>query len=213
MSKDATIYQLRIHLQDIRPTIWRRILVPGSTRLSDLHEILQRAMPWLGYHMYQFIDGAKHSGTLYSIPYDDDNDFDREVNDARKVSVRDIAPTKGNKFLYEYDFGDDWFHEIRVEKILSPQPGVRYPVCLEGARATPPEDCGGPWGYEELLGKISDPKHKEYKELKQWAESLIGHAFDSERFDLDAINHSLSKLRLPRRRGVAKNQSASMQFA
>src|SRR3990167_10189611 len=95
--------------------------------------------------------------------YDDDgDDFDREVDDARKVRLSDIAPTKASKLLYEYDFGDDWFHEIRVEKILNPEPGVRYPVCLDGGRAAPPDDCGGPWGYEELLEKLSDPKHKEY---------------------------------------------------
>ena len=130
MSNEVNIYQLRVHLQEIRPMIWRRILVPGSTRLSDLHEIIQRTMPWLGHHMYQFIDGPKRSGTLYSIPYDDGDAFAREGDDARKVRLSDIAPTKGSKLLYEYDFGDDWFHEIRVEKILNPEPGVRYPVCL-----------------------------------------------------------------------------------
>ena len=92
---------------------------------------------------------------------------------------------------YCYDFGDSWEHEIVVEGIVPAEPNVRYPRCLDGRRASPPEDCGGAWGYAELLRVLSDPRHEEHAERREW----LGHGFDPERFDLAATNRALTRAR------------------
>jgi hypothetical protein len=188
-----TVHQLKISIREIRPLIWRRILVPSNISLAELHKVFQLAMPWLNYHMYQFIVGSQQDGDFYGIQFADDSDFDREVKNDKKFSLADIAPTRGCKFFYEYDFGDDWFHDVRVEKVLPADPDATYPICVAGERCAPPEDCGGPWGYADLLKTLANPKGSEYKEMKVWAESLLGHRFDPEYFDLDRINRSFQK--------------------
>jgi hypothetical protein len=106
-----------------------------------------------------------------------------------------IAPHKGKAFLYEYDFGDSWEHDIRVEKIQAPDPSwTAFAECIGGARACPPEDCGGVPGYEDLLETLKHPKRKEYKEFMEW----LGGSFDPETFDLDKVNRYLRKLKWPR---------------
>ncbi len=176
----GSIYQLRVALDGIRPPIWRRILVPGDTKLSVLSEILLAAMGWHGYHLHQFIV----DGVYYGEPNPDDF-FD--VEDERKATLQQIAPDVGSKFKYEYDFGDSWEHTIKVEAILEAEEGMTYPVCIKGKRACPPEDVGGPWGYAELLETISDPDSEEAEEMLDW----VGDDFDPEEFDLDVINSRL----------------------
>jgi hypothetical protein len=100
------------------------------------------------------------------------------------VRLQDVAPAAKTKFIYEYDFGDGWEHQVVVEKVLPAEPGLRYPVLLAGKRACPPEDCGGPWGYEELLAILANPKHKEHKAMRAW----LGGPFDAEAFDLAEAN-------------------------
>ena len=138
-------------------------------------------MGWENYHLHQFIVGNAYFG-------EPDPDFDAE--DDRKVKLIQIVRTEKQKFTYEYDFGDDWRHEILVEKIHQPEPRVRYPVCLKGKRACPPEDCGGVWGYDDLLEIIKDPDNEEYEEMMDW----LGGEFDPEAFDLDSINQRLRSL-------------------
>ena len=186
---NKTVHQLKISLRDIRPSIWRRVLVPSQIRLSDLHAVIIATMPWLDYHLHQFII----AGANYGAPSPDDADFGLETLDERTVTLAELAAAPKNKFLYEYDFGDDWFHEIRVEKILPFDPMVKYPLCIAGKRCVPPEDCGGPYGYNDLLQTLSNPKNAEYKEMKRWAESLLGHKFDPEYFDIKRINKRLHK--------------------
>jgi len=181
-SKSA-VYQLKVTLLNTAPPIWRRFQVEGDTTLDRLHEILQIVMGWENYHLYQFtVDGVE-----YSEP---DASLGLPVKSSRTARLSQIAPRPGVRFLYIYDFGDNWEHEILVEKIALADVGVRYPVCLAGERACPPEDCGGVWGYAELLDIIRDPSHERYEEMVEW----LGGSFDPEAFDLDAVNRELSEI-------------------
>ena len=114
------------------------------------------------------------------------------MEDEEKISISKIAKTgRKVRFIYEYDFGDSWQHEILLEKILEPEPNVAYPRCIEGARACPPEDVGGIWGYGDFLVAISDPNHEDHDEMLEW----IGGEFDPEKFSVDEVNRELKGLR------------------
>ena len=155
-SSDAVnIYQIKVTLKHSKPPIWRRTQVPGDVNLGRLHRILQVVMGWEDYHLHQFIVGDDY----YGEPHPDYEVWGPEMRDEGRASLAQIAPGEKAKFLYEYDFGDGWEHELLVEKILPPEPGVDYPRCLKGKRACPPEDVGGVWGYANFLEAISDPGH------------------------------------------------------
>ena len=178
------IYRLKITLRDSKPPIWRRVLVPGKFNLYKLHRVIQAAMGWEDGHLHQFIIDDEY----YSIPLEEDFE---PVLDERRYALSRIAPEEKMKFVYEYDFGDCWEHAIVVEKILPPESGVKYPRCIVGKRACPPEDVGGVWGYEAFLEAIRDPKHEDHERLLEW----IGGEFDSEAFDLEAINRELRRVK------------------
>ncbi len=180
----SKIYQIKVTLKHSKPPIWRRLLVAEDTRLSDLHSIIQQAMPWWNCHLHQFDVG----GVYFSTPHPDDW---AEMVDERKTKLSDVAGFEGAKFTYEYDFGDGWEHIILVEKILPPDPAQTLPVCIKGKRACPPEDVGGIWGYDSFLEAIENPDHPEHEMFVEW----IGGEFDPEAFDLDAINQRLRKLK------------------
>ena len=181
---EPTIYQLKVTLKRLRPPIWRRIQVSGDTNLGQLHQILQIVMGWENYHLHQFTIGA----TDYGQPHSED---DFELKDETNVECKQLLRREKFKFFYIYDFGDNWEHEILVEKILAPDPQVQYPVCLKGKRACPPEDCGGAWGYAQLLEKLEQPETPEYEEMEDW----LGQPIDPESFDLNEVNQQLSYLR------------------
>jgi len=162
--------------------------VPDLT-LGELHDVLQVVMGWEDSHLHQFIIRGAYYGP--QDPDDMDWDMETETEDEEDILISKIA-NMGRKvrFTYEYDFGDSWEHEIVVEKTLEPEPKVKYPRCVEGARACPPEDCGGTWGYADFLKAIADPKHPEHRDMKEW----IGGKFDPEKFDLNAVNRELRTL-------------------
>jgi len=178
----SDVYQIKVTLKGSKPPIWRRFQVTGDTRLSTLHRILQGIMGWENYHLYQFTIGD----TYFGAP-----DFELDIENDRKVRLSQVVPGEKAKFTYEYDFGDSWEHQILIEKILPPEPGVRYPICLTGKRACPPEDCGGIWGYADFLEAIQDPKHPEHDEMLEW----VGEDFDPEAFDLDEVNRVLKRIK------------------
>lgn len=183
-TKTEAIYQLKVTLRGSKPPIWRRLQVPATTTLADLHPILQVAMGWHNAHLHQFIvDGAYYSAVNLDDPF-------METHDAGKAILRQIAPREGSKFVYEYDFGDSWEHVILVEKIVPPEPDVHYPRCLTGKRAGPPEDCGGIWGYSDLLEILAQPDHPEREEWLDW----LGEEFDPAAFDVDQVNQTLQRL-------------------
>jgi hypothetical protein len=183
---DAPIYQIKVTLEDSKPPIWRRLMVRSDVTLAELHDIIQAAFGWWDYHLHQFIVGE----TYFGVPDPDYEDY-LEMNDEQDVTMRQVAPREGSKFRYEYDFGDSWLHQVLVEKILPPEPGQDYPVCIKGRRARPPEDVGGMWGYYHFLEAIQDPDHEEHDEYLEW----VGGAFDPEAFDLEEVNQALAALR------------------
>jgi hypothetical protein len=178
------VYQLKITLRGSKPPIWRRVAVPGNFSLGKLHRVIQLAMGWEDCHLHQFII----DGEYYGIPSPDDWE---PVIDERRHALGRIAPYEKSKFVYEYDFGDGWEHIILVEKIFPAEKGVKYPVCLKGKRACPPEDVGGVWGYEDFLEAIRDPGHEEHDTYMEW----IDGEFDSEEFNLDVINLDLQRVK------------------
>lgn len=183
-ASDVPVYQIKITLNDIKPPIWRRVLVPGNITLAKLHQIIQETMPWQDYHLHQFIV----DDVYYGVPHPDDW---HEVKSERRVKLNEIAPHEKARFIYEYDFGDDWLHTVLVEKILPSDPVQKLPVCIKGKRACPPEDVGGSWGYQLFLEALNDPKHDEHEMYKEW----VGGEYDPEAFNLDEINARLSSVR------------------
>jgi hypothetical protein len=182
------IYQIKVTLKHSRPPIWRRIQVPGDTRLDKLHGILQTVMGWWDAHLHQFIVGRD---TYYGQPHPAYEESGADMLDETKVRLDQIATLEKFSFVYEYDFGDSWEHILLVEKILPPEPDVRYPRCLKGKRACPPEDVGGVWGYEAFLAALNDPEHPDHESMLDW----FGDEFDPEAFDLKAINAGLANVR------------------
>ncbi|MDP7024473.1 MAG: plasmid pRiA4b ORF-3 family protein [Kiritimatiellia bacterium] len=180
------VYQLRIDIADIRPPIWRRILVMNTTTLAELHTIIQNAMDWDNAHLHSFeIHGLSYG------PMEDEDPFDLSGPDSiTDIPLHAVIGREGSTFTYTYDFGDSWKHKIKLEKILPVDKTAIYPRCIKGKRACPPEDCGGPWAYEGLLEALSDPTHPSHRDLTEWLEE----DFDPEAFDLTAINTRLARL-------------------
>ena len=178
----ASIHQLKVTLKRFRPPIWRWIQVPSNVTLAKLHDIVQASMGWYDCHLHEFhADGISYGDRSQLEEFDD-------VLNERTARLNQIAPPKGSKLSYQYDFGDDWQHDILVEAVLPPESGVRYPICLTGRRACPPEDCGGPWGYLDLLTILADPTHPDYPEHIEW----VGEDFDPEEFDIEEANARLA---------------------
>jgi hypothetical protein len=178
-----TVLQMRITLEEIRPVIWRRLLVPGGVRLPRLHQIFQAAMGWTDFHLHQF----RVNGLVYGTQIDD---FPEEELDEAALTV--IEAVRGvRRFFYDYDFGDDWHHEVVVEEISTTALGLKHAACLDGQRACPPEDVGGPPGYEEFLTVLADPRHEDHDHLVQWS----GGRFDPDAFSLAEVNIALQRVR------------------
>jgi Plasmid pRiA4b ORF-3-like protein len=183
--KTDGVFQIKITLRGIDPPIWRRIQTKDCT-LEKLHALIQVAMGWEFEHPYRFeIGGVEFA--------DVETNEEEEVRDVRATKLSDITPASHRRprFYYEYDFGDEWVHQLIVEERLSPQVGVAHPRCIAGARACPPEDCGGPWGYADLLDALQDSSHPYHNERLEW----VGGEFDSEAFDLEMVNKQLAEIR------------------
>jgi len=173
-------YQLMITLRGIRPPIWRRVQVPGAIRLAALHEAIQTVFGWTNSHLHQFVV----AGRTYGQP----DDFDEAVEDESRVTLAEALGTRIKRFLYVYDFGDDWEHDAVVENIVAGNSGSEGPLCLGGKRHRPPEDCGGPPGYQNFLEAVRDPGHEEHEAMLEG----VGGSFDAEAFDIAAVNRALA---------------------
>jgi hypothetical protein len=170
------VFQFKIVLLEVSPSVWRRIQVHDGS-LSDLHEHIQAAFGWEDDHMHQFeIDGERYGMAL------DDCVFDLETKDESRVSLSQLLPKtrKRVRWIYEYDFGDGWRHEILFEGYPPADTKMKYPVCVEGENACPPEDIGGPWGYAEYLEAIADAAHERHAELMEWLGPFDPTAFDAK---------------------------------
>lgn len=183
------IIQLKVTLQDTEPRIWRRVLVDRGTVFFDFHHILQIAFGWKNSHLFEFrYNNCKISEK--SEDFDEDEFGDSTFIDSIFVALGAFLIKENQKFIYEYDFGDSWQHEIIVEKFLPADPKQKYPVCIGGEMSCPPEDCGGTHGFEQLLKIIADKKHPEYKDMMTW----VGKKYDPKYFDKDAVNKKFKSL-------------------
>ncbi|MET8039724.1 plasmid pRiA4b ORF-3 family protein [Micromonospora sp. NPDC005215] len=179
----APIYQLKVGLRGAKPPIWRRLELPADTSLADLHNIIQVAFGWDDSHLH-----------VFETAYGDFGVADRELGYRAEapVTLEQVAPGVGDRFRYTYDFGDNWEHEIVVEKVLPRQP-ITYPRCTGGRRAAPPDDCGGVWGYAELVEVLNDPAHPEHGDRLEWLGLASAADFQPARFDATEITRALTE--------------------
>ena len=186
------IYQFKILIQGSKPPIWRRIQVPASYSFYDFHVAIQDSMGWLDCHLHHFY--MKHPKTLgkkyIAIP-DDTGWSDLDISASWDTQISSYFSLKNPQAEYVYDFGDNWEHLVTLEKILPSEKDQIYPRCIKGKRACPPEDCGGIWGYVDLLEILSDPNHEEHKSRSEW----LGRDFDADEFDPKAVEFEDPKKR------------------
>jgi hypothetical protein len=164
------LLKIRVELSGILPPIWREILVPATYSFWDLHVGIQDAMGWLDYHLHEFRikDRGPGNPTIIGIPPEELWEDQPEVLPGWEIPVTGYLFQPGDQAEYEYDFGDGWLHLVALVSVEPREKGKRYPQCIAGARACPPEDCGGVHGYHELLEALLDPAHPEHEALSQW---------------------------------------------
>ena len=188
MVNSKTIYQFRVTLLEIEPPIWRRIQVPADYSFWDLHVAIQDSMGWLDYHLHEFKLRKPRGRKVVEIGIPD-TETDRDVLPGWEVPISTYFTGLGVRAAYDYDFGDDWHHEVLLEGILLKDSSVKYPICVAGKRACPPEDCGGTPGYEELLGVLATTHTEEYKDMAAWLKNHVKNYFPyrPEHFDPNAV--------------------------
>ena len=184
-----TAYQLKVSLLYSEPLIWRRVQVPGTMTLSRLHDVIQLCMGWTDSHLHQFMIGSNFYG-----PVDLNDDWSEiKILDETRFKLGDLEGDMRLRFIYEYDFGDGWQHEIEIEKVIAPDgKSPKHPVLLAGERACPPEDIGGVPGYENFLEIMNDPENEEHEEMRDWYGS---DDFDPEYFEMEKINEIFKKIK------------------
>jgi len=194
MPTPQIMHQFKITLLDTHPVIWRRIQVPGTYTFWDLHVAIQSAMGWRDSHLHMFRTGRRGEIVINGNP--DDGGFGGRNNKLNgwETEVSRFLEAPGDVAMYEYDMGDGWLHEILLEGVFLKEKGVKYPRCLAGARACPPEDCGGTPGFENLLDVLASPKHLDHAELIDW----LGGKYDPEKFDAAAVKFANPKVRWKR---------------
>jgi hypothetical protein len=171
----TTVHRLKVTLRQVMPPVWRRIEVSSNMKLSELADVLEAAMGWFGGHLHAFETG----GVFYELPDGESFGFSRR-RDERKFRLGEALPAVKSRMRWDYDFGDGWEHDIVVESIDARRSDATYPVCLAGKRACQPDDCGGPWGYTNLLAALGDSTHDEHEELTEW----VPPGFDAAAFDV-----------------------------
>jgi hypothetical protein len=176
------IIQLRITLDGVEPTVWRRVLIPGGFTLDRVHRVVQFAMGWGDRHLHVF----DVEGVQYGVP---DPDGLLDVHDELDVRL-DAVAQKGGRLRYTYDFGDWWEHDLTVEDVFPADLDSAYPVCTAGERSCPPDDVGGPDGYRDLLAAVADPGHPDHAAMRDW----LGHAFDPASFDASRVTTLLRRM-------------------
>lgn len=197
---------LKIQLRGIKqPPVWRRIEIPASFTFHHLHETIQEAFDWWDYHLYQFEKSPFDNGWTVKVPDESDEEYGYDITDSKKTLVSAFLRKMGlKKFVYVYDFGDSWVHDITVEAI-DEKTTLPHPVCLAGKGAAPHEDCGGVDGYEEIKRLFAeDPDGEETREYRQWLGLEDDEDFDPKQFDIDELNERLEGIQVRNKLSEAK---------
>lgn len=185
------VFQFKIQIANIsKPPVWRRILVPDTFTFHDFHNVIQIVFGWEDCHLYMFNPSGYGSTPCIALPSEDD--WEKPDLNASKTTLKKVFNAKTQTYNYIYDFGDDWIHKITLEEIL-PQM-IKLPICLGGKGTCPPEDCGGPWGYENLKAIMGDHSNAEYKEMKEWLGMEDGDEWEADQFDLGETNLVLKNI-------------------
>jgi len=181
-------YQFKIQIKGItKPPVWRRVEVPSTFTFDELHEVIQIVFNWGNYHLYMFTPQGYGSNPVISIENEDD--WEKLDMKADETKLSEIFNAEMQTFIYTYDFGDDWIHNITLEKITDKI--ITSPVCLAGKGTCPPEDCGGVWMYEDIKSILADPSHKEHKSRKEWYGLGKDEIFNPDTFDIEETNQML----------------------
>jgi len=184
MPVGPSIHTIKVSLRYMKPSVWRRLQVASQTSLAELHHIIQVAIGWHDCHLHQF----EVNGVHYA-------DVEHLLEDTTDEAHRTLARIPvGDRIAYWYDFGDDWWHDIVVESVERADPEATYPRCVTGRRAGPPEDCGGPWGFAELMCALSNDKHPEHEAYRRWMDQIGEIGYDAAHFDIDETNKALAQL-------------------
>jgi len=179
------ILQIKISLRGTKPPIWRRVLVEKTMSFEHLHDTIQLVMGWRNSHLHEFtVNGRRIGATFDNL----DADYGVDLIDSSTVTLDSVLSPTDSRFMYLYDFGDSWEHELLIEKQLPRDGKTNYPFCVGGKLTCPPEDCGGIPGFYELLTILADKRHPERKEMLSW----LGGPYDAERFNQDAVNRQLA---------------------
>lgn len=196
------VIQLKIVLCDIALPVWRRVAVPADFPLRRVHDVIQATFGSYDYHLHQFEIGDRVYGQteIAGAGFGPG----RQYSD-KTTTLGAIVDQGVKRFVYRYDFGDDWEHAVTVEHVGAPAEGVAYPALLAGARRAPPEDCGGPPGFERFLEAMADENHEEHDEMMDW----YGEPFDPDDLELETVEAMLGGIRAPRRKGPAKGGRSS----
>jgi len=178
-SARTNVLSLKVTLRGVRPPIWRRLHMPGTMTLGDLHQAIQAAMGWRDCHLHAFdIDGQQYG----------DRRTTDDVADENRLTLNGLLRSGVARFGYTYDFGDNWDHTVAIKKTQPAANGTSYPACVAGKRTCPPEDCGGPWGYQHLMAVLADPAHPEHAEQVEW----VGEEFDPDAFVIETAGAMLA---------------------
>ena len=180
----AAVLRLKVTLDDVEPKVLRRIEVPADIKLDRLHLTLQAALGWTNSHLFEI----RTRDVGWGIP---SPDWPDGPLDARKVKLIDVLEDAGTKTLrYLYDYGDGWEHTIKVERMIPADTNIAYPRLIEASGRCPPEDVGGPWGYDEMLEALADPDHERHAEIREW----VGDDFDPHAFDAEPLRDNVAAL-------------------
>ena len=185
MAPGTSVHTVKVTLRGSQPPIWRRLQLPSRGTLAQLHQVIQLSFGWQDYHMWDFETPHGRYGVA---------DRELDILSAAAKRLDQVVPQTGSKLRYTYDFGDNWEHDILVESVAPAEPGTAYPRCRTGRRACPPEDCGGIWGYQELIAILADPQHEEHDERLEWLGFDTATQFDPAAFDVAETNAALSGL-------------------
>jgi hypothetical protein len=183
MVTQKSVYQIKVTLEGLRPPVWRRIVVPKEYTFWELNVALLSVMGWDNSHLHHFfVKKGRKVPTYIRNKWQGDFD-DGEYLNEKKTKIDSFLKDPSDELFYEYDMGDSWLHKIKLEKILPADPTVKYPICTDGKRACPPDDCGGVSGYFEMLEALEYSDHPEHETALEW----LGEDYDPEHFNPEDV--------------------------